>query len=185
MDIQCTCGQFRATLSAFPRHTPGRFVCYCDDCQHYLHHLGRSDLLDEHGGTEVIPVYPAEIAILSGQEHLQCTRLTEKGAFRFSTRCCNTPLVNTYPGLPWMGVFKCLYPSSVDQLLGPVRARVMGKFALGTPPVGTARKINLRMILIALPFLLKGKLLGKSRPSPFFQADGVTPIVTADIVTPQ
>jgi hypothetical protein len=59
MKIQCECGAFSATLNAFPKATPGRLVCYCDDCQSYLHHLGRADLLDANGGTEVIPAYPA------------------------------------------------------------------------------------------------------------------------------
>ena len=31
-EIQCQCGLFRARLKAFPGGTPGRLVCYCDDC---------------------------------------------------------------------------------------------------------------------------------------------------------
>lgn len=187
MDIQCRCGNFRATLTAFPKNTPGRLVCYCNDCQAYLQHLGRTDLLDENGGTEVIPVYPSEMMIASGLEHLKCTRLTARGTFRFSTTCCNSPVANTAAGMPWIGAFKCLYTHSsdqdIDRILGPVRSRIMGKFAKGTPPAGTARKMNLQSAITVLPFMLKGKMLGKSMPSPFFKADGVTPVVLPEIVS--
>ena len=73
MEIQCQCGKFRARLKAFPNGTPGRLVCYCDDCQSYLRHLKRTDLLDAHAGTEVIPAYPADVEILQGKEQLKCT----------------------------------------------------------------------------------------------------------------
>lgn len=180
MEIQCECGRFRARLKAFPRHTPGRLVCYCDDCQTYLRHLGRVDLLDANGGTEVIPAYPADVEIVQGLEHLKCTRLSPKGMFRFSAACCNTPVANLRPGTPWAGFLRCMYAAkgaqALDQVLGPVRSRIMGRFATGRPPAGTPDKINLKAMASVLPFVLKGVLMGKSKPSPFFGSDGVTPI---------
>ncbi|MCE4557688.1 DUF6151 family protein [Roseateles cellulosilyticus] len=187
LDIQCQCGQFQARLKAFPNNTPGRLVCYCDDCQRYLHHLQRADLLDPNGGTEVIPAYPADVEITRGREHLTCTQLSPRGTFRFSTSCCNTPIVNTRPGAPWAGFMRCVYTAGghaleVDERLGPVRSRIMGRHAQGTPPAGTPDRFNLRAMLSVMPFLLKGKLLGKASPSPFFADDGVTPIVTPHVV---
>ncbi|MGE0314115.1 MAG: DUF6151 family protein [Lautropia sp.] len=180
MDVQCECGDFRARLAAFPRRTPGRLVCYCDDCQTYLKHLGRADLLDANGGTEVIPAYPADVEILLGQVKLKCTRLSPNGTFRFSTTCCNTPVANTRPGAPWAGFLRCVYvaadPRALDEL-GPVRSRIMGRHAKGTPPEGTPARFDLKAMLTVMPFILKGRLLGKSRPSPFFAADGVTAVV--------
>ena len=181
MEIQCQCRKFRAKLKAFPNSTPGRLVCYCDDCQQYLRHLKRTDLLDANGGTEVIPAYPADVEIVRGQENLGCTRLSPNGIFRFSTSCCNTPIVNTRPGVPWAGFLRCVYTAAgdaqeLDQVLGPVRSRIMGRFAQGIPPVGTPKKFNLKAVLTVMPFILKGKLLMKSRPSPFFAEDGVTAI---------
>lgn len=186
MEIQCQCGQFRARLKAFPGNTPGRLVCYCDDCQRYLQHLGRSDLLDANGGTEVIPAYPADVEVLQGLEHLTCTRLSAKGTHRFSTSCCNTPVVNTRPGTPWAGFLRCMYTAAdaegPDQTLGPVRSRIMGRYAKGTPPAGTPDKFNLKAFLTVMPFMLKGKLLGKSAPSPFFVADGRTAVVVPHVL---
>lgn len=182
MEIQCQCGKFRAKLRGFPDSSPGRLVCYCDDCQTYLRYLQRTDLLDGNAGTEVIPVYPADVEILRGKEHLKCTRLSPAGTFRFSTSCCNTPVANTRPGRPWAGFLRCVYtaggdPNGLDGLLGPVRSRIMGHYATGTPPAGTPQKFNLRALLSVMPFMLKGMLLGKAKPSPFFAADGATPIV--------
>jgi hypothetical protein len=184
MEIQCECGKFRAKLKAFPRHTPGRLVCYCNDCQAYLHHLQRDDLLDANGGAEVIPAYPADVDILSGREQLKCTRLSPKGAFRFSTACCNTPIVGVSPKAPWASFPRCVYPAKeLDQALGPVRSRVFGRDAKGTPPAGTAKKLNLKAVITVLPFMLKGKLFKKAKPSPFFAEDGVTPIVVPHVLS--
>lgn len=187
MEIQCQCGSFRARLKAFPGNTPGRLVCYCDDCQGYLRHLQRADLLDANGGTEVIPAYPADVEILRGQENLTCLRLSPNGTFRFYTSCCNTPVVNTRPGEPWAGFLRCVYTAGVDgqkidEVLGPVRSRIMGRFAQGLPPAGTPRKFNLKAVLTVMPFMLKGKLLGKSKPSPFFAEDGATAIAAPHVL---
>lgn len=177
MDVRCACGKFHAELKAFPSHTPGRLVCYCDDCQAYLHRLHRADLLDANGGTEVIPVYPADVRFVSGAEHLACLRLTPQGPFRFFTSCCNTPVANVRPKAPWAGFLRVVYPADIERTLGPVRSRIMGRYAQGTPPAGTPETFDLKAMRSVMPFILKGKLLRKHQPSPFFAADGVTPIV--------
>lgn len=59
----------------------------------------------------------------------------------------------------------------------------MGRYAQGIPPVGTPKKFDLRAILTVMPFMLKGKLLGKSSPSPFFAEDGVTPIAVPHVLS--
>jgi hypothetical protein len=188
MELQCECGKFRARLKAFPNNTPGRLVCYCDDCQSYLHYLKRSDLLDANGGTEVIPAYPADAEILDGREYLKCTRLSPRGTLRFSTSCCNTPVANTRAKEPWAGFLRCMYTAGeeahrIDQTLGPVRSRIMGRYAKGTPPAGTPAKFDLKALITVMPFILKGKLFKKYKPSPFFAEDGVTPIVTPHVLS--
>jgi hypothetical protein len=187
MQIQCECGKFRAELKAFPKNTPGRLLCYCDDCQSYLHHLKRGDLLDKNGGTEIIPAYPADVQIVSGREELKCTRLSDKGMFRFSTACCNTPIANLRPGFPWAGFLRRVYtvkdPAKLDQALGPVRSSIMGRYAKGTPPAGTPRTFNLKGFVTVMPFILKGKILKKHKRSPFFTEDGRAPIVSAHLLS--
>jgi hypothetical protein len=188
MDISCECGKFQARLKAFPKDTPGRLVCYCDDCQAYMRHLKREDLLDANGGTEVVPVYPADIQIIQGAECLTCTQLAPGGTLRFSTTCCNTPIGNTRAGTPWAGLMRRVYTvkdaGALDRALGPVRSRIMGKFAKGTPPAGTPAKFNLKALMTVMPFMLKGKLLGKARPSPFFAPGSVTLVAPPRVLTP-
>jgi hypothetical protein len=187
MEIQCECGKFRARLKAFPKNTPGRLVCYCDDCQSFLHHLKRDDLLDANGGTEVIPAYPADVEILSGAEQLKCTRLSPKGMFRFSTLCCNMPVANTRPNTPWVGFSRRVYtikdPHQLDRTVGPIRSSIMGRFAKGTLPAGTAKNFSLKALLTVLPFIVKGKVFKKFKPSPFFTADGATAIVKPHVLS--
>lgn len=187
MKIQCECGKFCAELTQFPKNTPGRLKCYCDDCQAFLQSLNRADLLDENGGTEIIPAYPADIKLISGKNLLKCLRLSPTGMFRFSTTCCNTPIANTDPLRPWAGIHRRMYtvkdPNRLDQELGPVKSSIMGKHAKGTPPPGTPQKFNFKGIAVVLPFILKGKLLGKNKPSPFFENGEA--VVTPQILTPE
>lgn len=180
MRISCDCGAFQAELTRFPDHTPGRLMCYCKDCQKFLEKLGRQDLLDAYGGTEIIPVYPSEIRIIQGQDQLVCNRLSPNGLFRWSTRCCNSPIGNTKAKLPWFGILHNAYraadPAALDRL-GPVRSRIYGRDAKGSPPFPIANKIGFKDTLTVLPFLARGMIGRKYKPSPFFADDHVSPIV--------
>ena len=176
MRIQCTCGKFQVDLAAFPKSSPGRMVCYCDDCQAYMVHLGRTDLLDPAGGTEVIPLYPSDVTVVAGADQLLATQLAPNHVYRYSTKCCNSPVGNTRPGFSWLGMQRNLFtvkdPQLLDKTLGEVRARIMGKFAKGPVPKGTADKMNLSAAIAVIPFMLKGRLGNKGKTSPFFAADG-------------
>ncbi|WBU59167.1 DUF6151 family protein [Paracoccus albus] len=180
MQIQCDCGAFKANLTNFPANSPGRLMCYCDDCQHYLEKIDREDLLDAYGGTEVIPVYPSEISIAQGREQLVCNQLSRKGLYRWSTRCCNSPIGNIKVGFPWLGIFhsavRAANPDYAEKL-GPVKSRISGRYAKGEPPFKIASKIGFKDMLTVLPFVVKGKLTGKHKNSPLFEADNSTPIV--------
>ena len=187
MQIQCECGQFKAEVSNFSKkNSPGRCVCYCDDCQTYLHYLGRADLLDKSGGTEVVPVYPANIKFLSGEKNLKLVRLSPTGMYRFSTTCCNTPIGNTNPTMPWTGLIFRMFtvkdPTALEKTLGPIKARIMGKFATTPAPAGTPATMSVKSFMQIMPFLFKGLVLGKKKPSPFFK-DGHTPIVEPNILS--
>jgi hypothetical protein len=183
MQIQCTCGNFQAKLKAFPKNTPGRLMCYCDDCQRYLHYIKRSDLLDQNAGTEIIPAYPADVEVLKGIEHLKCVRLSSKGMFRYYTSCCQSPVGNTSPNRAWVGFLKNMYPKDVEKILGPIEARIMGKFAKGNLPEGTPQKFDFKGFKIVMPFVLRGIVLRKANPSPFFQEDGKTSVVAPHVLS--
>lgn len=158
-------------------------MCYCNDCQALLHYLKRTEMLDKNGGTEIIPAYPADIKVTAGKDVLRCLRLSSTGLFRFFTACCHTPIVNTAPNRPWAGIHRRMYtakdPNQLDKVLGPIKASIMGKYAVGKPPEGVPQTFDFKGMTVVMPFILKGKLLGKSNPSPFFENGQaiVTPIV--------
>lgn len=172
MEIQCECGQFQAQLTKFPKETPGRLKCYCDDCQSFLHYLNRTDLLDANGGSEIIPVYPADFKILKGKDNLKCTRVVANGMFRYSTTCCNTPIANTDDKRPWVGVHRRMFTAKdankLNQVFDKIGASILGKYGHGTLPEGTPQKFSLKGFALVMPFILKGVALGRKRPSPFF-----------------
>ncbi|MCB0356392.1 MAG: hypothetical protein KDD40_05260 [Bdellovibrionales bacterium] len=185
MQIQCDCGKFQAELVCFPQNSPGRLACYCDDCQNYLKKIQREDRLDSFGGTEVVPVYPAEFKFVKGQENLRCNRLSKNGLNRWSTTCCNSPIANTKPNFPWVGLFHSVYttkdPSYLENL-GPIKSRIMGQYAKRNPPFKVSKKLSIKDIIVVLPFLLKGMIFKKYKNSPFFNDDGTTPISVPQIL---
>lgn len=180
MYISCDCGAFEAELTHFPAHTVGRLICYCSDCQMYLKKLGREELLDEFGGTEIIPVYPSEVRITKGKEYLVCNQLSPEGLFRWSTRCCNSPVGNIRPKFPWLGIPHNAYRAGQDpeclERLGPVRSRIYGRDATGEPPFEISEKLGLKDALTVIPFVIRGFVGGKHKRSPFFK-EGWAPIV--------
>lgn len=186
MQVQCHCGAWAADVARFPAQTPGRVGCYCDDCQSYLIHLGRTDLLDAAGMSEVVPVYPCNIIIARGKEHMRCLRLGPKGLYRWYAACCTSPIGNFVPGMPWMGLFAHTFahlgPRYLEDTLGPVKSRIMGKYAKAPTPPGTAATFNLRAFFTVGPFIVRGKLGRKHLPSPYLQASGA-PLVEPTVLT--
>lgn len=187
MTIQCQCGSFKAELSHYPKQTPGRLVCYCDDCQCYLHFIKKENLLDAQGGSEIIPIYPSDFKITQGEHLIRGMRLSPKGMYRWYTSCCQTPIANTQANMPWIGMLSVMLPYKGEQdfvqALGQVKSRVMGKFAHGKPPEGTSDRFKPRDFLSVAPFLLKGLILGKSKNHPFFKPVTQEPKVAPYVLT--
>jgi hypothetical protein len=182
MFIRCECSSFTAKMNNLAEATPGLIVCYCRDCQAYLKKLSRTDLLDRNGGTEILPVYPRNIEFVTGSEYLKCNLLSERGLHRWSAKCCNTPIANTKSGFPWAGIIShCLKlsekenESTLDNELGPIRCRVMAKYALRKPK-NASQKIHIRDFAILLPFIFLGFIKMKQKHSPFYLESSKDPL---------
>lgn len=103
--LSCRCGEVRGLVASVSPHTVNRVVCYCDDCQAFLHHLGRAELLDAHGGTDIIQIAPASLSFVQGEKRIVGLRLGPKGLSRWYTSCCRTPVGNTVgPAIPFVGI---------------------------------------------------------------------------------
>lgn len=183
--LRCRCGTLRG-LVAHPERV-SRGVCYCKDCQAFAHFLGKTDdILDEMGGTDVMATLPKYVTFTQGLEALACMSLTETGMLRWYTSCCNTPIGNTprdfrisHVGL----IHTCLAnpPGTLDESFGPVRMRVNTKSAKGKPktlPISTVTSI-----LRFLSSLIRTRLDGSYKTTPFFTPDQGTPVIPPKVLS--
>jgi hypothetical protein len=179
VEIRCRCGEVRAVVANASPRTVNRVVCYCDDCQAFAHQLGRADLLNAQGGTDIVQVAPAALSFVQGQHRIVGLRLTPKGLFRWHTSCCNTPVGNTLgPAIPFVGIVAQVFdagPQRPDQLFGAPIGAILGKYAIGKAPAGSTG-INPSVLLPAISKVLGWRLRGRTWPHPFFQPKTREPI---------
>ena len=175
--LRCSCGKLQGNVTGPFRKKYSRAVCLCDDCQSYAQYLGKEKtILDENGGTEIIALYPDQIKLMQGLDQLACMRLTDKGMYRWYSKCCNTAIANSAaPKLPFAGVVHtclALTESEKTKIFGPVFERFFGKYGKGQLPPKTHQKASIKLIMTTIPFILKGVIQKKHLPNPFFKDDG-------------
>jgi hypothetical protein len=183
--LQCRCGTIKGHVSR--PELANRVVCYCGSCQAFAHFLGSpADILDREGGSDVIQVLPKNVTFTQGADSLACLRLTDRGLLRWYASCCKTPIGNTLDSskLSFVGLLhSCLDTAgaSIDNSFGGVRARVNTRGALGLPkakPTGVGR-----IIWWFVTTVLKARVNGSYRQTPFFNADTGKPRVSPHVLT--
>jgi hypothetical protein len=180
VELGCRCGEVHGWLRGAAPRTVNRAICYCEDCQAFLHHLGRADLLDAQGGTDIIQAAPRAVTFDRGSERIVGVRLSPKGLYRWYASCCKTPLGNTSkPALPFVGMATEVFRGAPDAtrrdtVFGKVRGAVYGQHAIGEAPPGSTR-LDVRLIADALLRILAWKVTGKAWPHPFFDRATRTP----------
>jgi hypothetical protein len=184
VELRCRCGEVRGTVSDLSPTTVNRIVCYCDDCQAFAHQIGRADLLNAKGGSDIVQVAPATASFTQGQHRIVGLRLSPKGLYRWYTSCCNTPLGNTMgPSLPFVGVVaQSLDNARLDGVVGPPSGEIMGKFAVGEPPPGSTG-LNLSLLLRAIGRIIGWRLSGRSWPNPFFSRETREPLYAVTVIS--
>ena len=169
-----------------------RIVCYCDDCQSFAHFLGRAnEVLDVHGGTDIFQVSPAFFEFQEGVDQLACIRLTPKGLLRWHTNCCNTPIGNTLATyqVPFVGLIHSCFDQmdtdhSIDTVLGPVRARVHGRYAKGDlTRLDVHPKAPVSYLVRVTVMLLMARVHGDHKRSPFFDSQTHEPRAVPRVLT--
>jgi len=182
-ELACRCGTVRGRVAGASPRTVNRLVCYCDDCQAFLHRLGRADLLDEHGGTDIVQVAPASLTFMTGTERIACLRLTPKGLYRWFADCCRTPLGNTVgPAIPFVGIVARAFPRADDAFGKPIGG-IYGRYAVGAAP-GVSAGLGARIIVRALRKVLGWRLGGKAWPHPFFDRATGLPVRAPIVLSP-
>jgi hypothetical protein len=130
-ELRCRCGEVQGHVADASPQTVNRVVCYCDDCQAYAHHLGRRELLDAQGGSDIVQVAPASLTFDRGAEQIVGLRLTPKGLYRWYARCCKTPLGNTLgPAVPFVGIVAQAFdgaPGGADAIFGKPVGAILGR----------------------------------------------------------
>jgi len=187
VELSCRCGEVHGRASNVGPDTVNRIVCYCSDCQAYAHQLHRADVLDAHGGSDIVQLAPAALSFDRGTDQIRGLRLSEKGLHRFYASCCNTPLGNTVgPALPFVGVVAQTFVvegdagAGLDAVVGAPRGRVYGQHAVGTPPAGST-SFDPALIARLVWSMVKWKFRGQGLPNPFFDSQtrqSLFPLVT-------
>ncbi len=188
VELRCRCGEVRARITDASPRTVNRIVCYCDDCQAFAHQLGRADLLDAQGGSDIVQLAPATFTFLQGQHRIVGLRLTPKGLFRWYASCCNTPVGNTVtPAIPFVGILAPAFDHATqraDDVFGRPTGALLGKYAIGEPPAGSTGP-NLSVILGAVAKVLGWRLRGKAWPHPFFVNGKREPVYPVTVLSPE
>lgn len=183
--LRCDCGAVQGELTASPG-AGNRCVCFCDDCQAFAAALGRPDVLDAWGGTDIYQTAPARLRFTQGEGELRALRLSDKGLMRWHTACCKTPIGNTLasPRSPFVGVihrFIALDAPARDEALGPVTSWVMGRGAKGGCPPHAHPSVPLSAIPGVIKIMVRGVFTSGTSP---FVHDGAWR-VTPEVLSPE
>ena len=177
VELRCACGAVEGVVSEASPKTINRAVCYCDDCQAFNRFLGRDDLMNDRGGSDVVQVAPSRLRFTAGFDKLRSMRFSEKGLFRWYTDCCKTPAGNMLYSTrcPFAGINSRMFVlqgSALDAAVGVPLGGIYGKFAMGGCPEGVYKEAGLALLLPCMKWLLGNVLAGRHKPSPYWTADG-------------
>lgn len=140
------------------------------------------------GGTEIIQTTSTNITFTEGVENLACMRLTARGLLRWYAACCNTPIGNTPPNFKFSFIgliHNCLSPEhgSMDEAFGPIRMHVHTRYAKGE--VTQKSRGVAAGILRVTGMILRARINGSYKQTPFFAPESGAPIVTPKLLSPQ
>ena len=180
--FQCRCGALRGEIE--PRDAYARARCYCRDCRAFARVLGREDVLDAHGGVDIVAMLPAGLRFTDGAAQLACLSLGPKGLLRWHARCCGTPIANTPrdANVAYAGMLgSCLEQEALAAAVGPSRIALNVASARG-PVAATPLRTTLGVLRI-MRGILFARLRGRHRHNPFFVAGTAQPVAEPRVRT--
>lgn len=186
LDLRCRCGQVHGTFDTSRGGT--RALCYCRDCQAWARWLGRAEqILDRAGGSDIVACLPSGLRITQGEDAIACVSLSERGLFRWHTRCCNTAVANTprdphlsYLGL--MGDFVAGDEAALARAFGPPSLRI--HTASATAPVKGSTLGACAALFAIMRRVIGARIGGGWRDTPLFDAATGKPIRAPRVLTP-
>ena len=128
--LACRCDKVRGEICAKAEDSI-RLWCYCEDCRNYATRIAELDdskttsspMIYPCGETHIVQVCKSALSIHQGLEHLKLARKTSSsggtGMFRYYASCCNTPILNTWDFLGFVGVLEDNLDSEREKFQGP------------------------------------------------------------------
>jgi len=187
--LRCRCGHVRGVASKVAPSAGFRIICYCQDCQAFARWLGRPDVLDGAGGTDIFQMPVGRMKLTAGTDAVRCLRLSGK-VFRWYTECCRTPIGNTAgPRFPVVGLVHSFMSHdadgrSRDEVLGAPLCRIYERSAIGPLPPDAPPPPSLSLFVLRASRLLGWWLRGLGRPNPFFDDHSNAPLCAPRVLTP-
>ncbi|SDI26810.1 MULTISPECIES: DUF6151 family protein [Bradyrhizobium] len=189
LPLRCRCGRARGIANEIAPSTGFRIVCYCGDCQAFARFLGRPDVLDTAGGTDIFQMPTGRVKLTAGTDAVRCLRFSNK-VFRWYTDCCQTPIGNTAgPRFPVVGIIHSFMDHdadgrSRDETLGAPRCRIFERSAVGPLPPNAPAPLSLSLLPVRVSTLLRWWWRGLGRPNPFFDEHTGAPLSVPRVLTP-
>lgn len=183
LSLGCRCGRVRGRAVEVSPPSSNQVVCYCKDCRAFARWLGRMEILDEAGGTLIVQLARGRVLIDEGIDQLACLRLSDKGLHRWYAACCRTPVGNTIPKVPFIGLIGAFVDPDDARRAGafPPLVRVHTKSAMGPLPPGGAAAfpMYLRVVRLLLGWRIR-RLYGDA----LFDPRTCAPRVPPQVLTP-
>lgn len=190
LQLQCRCGHVRGAAAEVAPQSGFRFICYCKNCQGFARFLGRPDVLDTAGGTDIFQM-PAGLVKLTAGMHAIRSLSFSGNVLRWYTDCCRTPLGNTAAsaGFPVIAIIPSFMSVSVgersrDEVLGLPLCRIHEKSATGPLPPDAPPAGSVGIFAYRTSKLLGWWMRGLGRPNPFFDGKTGAPLSTPHRLTP-
>jgi Family of unknown function (DUF6151) len=187
--LRCRCGQVRGVASEVSPDAGFRFVCYCKDCQAFARFLGRADVLDAAGGTDIFQLPPARIKLTAGADGLRCLCFS-RSVLRWYTECCRTPVANSAaaPRFPVAGLIHSFVDPDADArfrdaALGPASCRIFARSAVAPLPPTAPPPASVGLFFRRARLLVGWWMRGLARPNPFFDDVASAPLSPPRLLT--
>jgi hypothetical protein len=88
MPLACRCGRVRGTACDVSASNGFRFVCYCSNCQAFARFLGRADVLDPAGGTDIFHMPLGRVKITAGTDAVRCLSFSQARDSKIKSASC-------------------------------------------------------------------------------------------------
>lgn len=177
----CQCGSVRGVVHRADPSQGDYVVCHCTDCQAFAHYCHAGDqVLDPFGGSHLFQSRCARMTLSHGTEQLACLHLTDKPTLRWYTKCCRTPLFNTYRHgrVPYVTTFLAnCDPTRWKPMLGPPLGHVFLEEANGQPDNAKSLSTGTLMRRFFVR-AMKDLWSGDRKRSALFDALSLEPIAT-------